>query len=108
MAAIQIRVKGLDEIERKLDTRVLLDPAIEEAKETIVDRIVKRPGRGMGAQNNQLSANMRPLGATIVSTLNRPRQTGRAWQDKNQSIVKGMAPNVIRKKIQRIEAAWAG
>lgn len=107
MAIKTVRVVGLDDLQRKLSDAVLLDSQLERVRDKIVSRIVDRPGKGAGARANSLRAEVTPLGATVVSTLNNPRQTGRAWQDKNAAIVKALAPRVIGKELKdEIESAW--
>lgn len=106
MAVRNVTVKGLAEIEAKLNASVLLDPRLQEITTTFVDRLL-RPSKGLGARNNTLSPEMRELGATIRSTLNWPRTTGAAMHRKQEGIVKGMAPRVIGKAISDIEARWA-
>lgn len=101
---VELEVIGLDKIERKLRGSLLLDPALEEAKDTIVARIVDRPGKGLGARNNQLNKSPLSLGARIVSTLRHPRRSGVAWQRKNQQIVNSMTPRVVSAAIDRIES----
>lgn len=104
---VDIEVTGIREIERKLQASILLDPALERARDTFVSRIVDRPGKGLGATRNQLSTRMESLGARITTTLHNPRQVGSAWQRKNQQLANAMAPRVIDAAISDIESRWA-
>lgn len=101
---VDIEVEGLDKLQRKMNASILLDPALERARDTFVARIVDRPGKGLGAQHNTLSKRMETLGARITSTLKNPRRTGSAWQRKNQQLANAMAPRVINAAISDIEA----
>lgn len=106
MSVREVKVKGLNELEKKLDIEFLVQPEIDDARDTIVDRVERRPGKGLGAKKNQLSADTRPLGATVTSTLNYPRTTGTAWGRKNEAIIKSMAGRVLSKAVGRIEQRW--
>jgi hypothetical protein len=101
-----IRVAGLDELEKKLGADFLFQPEIEDIRGTIVKRIM-RGGKGLGAQRNQITAQPEDLGAIVETTLTNPRNTGKAWGHKNQRIVGSMAPRVFAKAARNIEARWA-
>jgi hypothetical protein len=105
MTTRRITVLGLPELEKKLDAEFLAQPELEDARDTFVGRI-QRGGKGLGAQRNELSAVVRPLGATVFTTLNYPRTKGTSWGRKNEAIVKAMAPRVIKKAARRIEERW--
>ncbi len=105
--SIEIRLPSIDKLRRNLNVDVILQPEIDDARDTIVTRI-NRQGKGLGAQRNTLMSQTRPLGATVTSTLKFPRTTGRSWGDKNVQIVTAMGPNVVRKMVSRIKARWAG
>lgn len=127
MATIPITVKivGLDKIEKKLDYKTLMEPKVLRARDTITDRVMTprnakgsskrakaaggkaRGSRGSGVENNTLSAQLTPMGATITSTLNWPRTTGVSWQSTNVGIAKSIWPRAIKKAISEIEADWA-
>jgi hypothetical protein len=106
MATRNVRIVGLKELEAKCDFDVLVQPEMEDARDTFLGRI-NRQGKGLGAQRNQLSATVQGLGATVESTLNYPRTKGTKWGQKNERVVAAMAPRVIKKAISRIEARWA-
>lgn len=106
MTIRELRVHGLTELLKKTDWDVLAQPEAQAAVETISKRLM-RPGKGLGAKRNELAADVRPLGATITTTLNYPRTTGSSWGKKEWQIANGMAPRVVRKMIQRIEERWA-
>jgi hypothetical protein len=103
-----VKILGLDELERKLGYSVLLDPSIDEVVNKFGDRI-ERPVKkaGLGIRRNTVSRFNKPLAVTFSSTLHNPRQVGSSWQRKNEAIVKGMAPNVIKAAIRRIEETWS-
>ena len=67
-----------------------------------VEERTARGGRGMGAMRNEVSHRRDRLDVEAVSTLHRPRLTGKAWQRKNIGIVKSMGPRVLRKAAERI------
>lgn len=100
------KVEGLDEIQAKLDEDFLVQPELEHARDTIVER-VERQGRGLGAKRNSLSTVKEPLGAKVTSTLNHPRTKGTSWGRKNESIFKSMSGRVVKKAIERIESRWS-
>jgi hypothetical protein len=106
MTVKEIRVLGLTELVKKCDWDVLAQPEAGAAVETISKRLLRK-SKGLGAQRNELSADVRPLGATITSTLGYPRTTGSSWGRKEWQIALGMAPRVAKKMVQRIEERWA-
>ena len=113
-----VKVLGLDELERKLGYPVLVAPAMTEARDTIVARLLRPPpkkGRGKrkglppgaGVINNTLTPTLKAdTGAQISSTLNYPRTVGSAWNRSNENIFNSMAPRVVNAAIKRIEATW--
>lgn len=103
----EIKIAGLARIEKNLDAEVLVQPEIDDARDTIVTRI-QRGGKGLGAKRNTLSAATLPLSARVTTSLIYPRTTGTSWQRKNEAIVKAMGPRVVNKMVKRIEARWAG
>lgn len=114
---IRVKVVGLAELERKLGYSVLMAPAMDEARDTIVARVLRPlPAKGRGRRkgmppgagviNNTLTPRLITNGAVIDSTLNSPRLVGTAWGRANTGIVRAMAPNVLRKAVQRIEETW--
>lgn len=54
MGAVTIKVVGLDELQKKLGHAVLLDPAAEDALETIGARIAKPSGKKIGVLRNKI------------------------------------------------------
>lgn len=102
---VDIEVLGLDKLVRQFGA-TKVNAAMDRARDTFVDRIVDRPGRGLGAQRNQLTSTINPMGARILSTLNYPRQTGSAWQRKNQGIANAMAPRVVDRAISDLESGF--
>lgn len=104
---ISVRIQGLDEVQKKLKYDVLADDAVGEAFQKLSDRPVKRRGRGLGAERNELEANVENTGAVVTSTLVYPRTEGTAWTRKNVRAVRGMSRNVMNKAVRQIEARWA-
>lgn len=108
---VTIKVLGLEELEQKCQTSILLDPAIEEGINTIKDRML-RQGKGLGAKRNVLAATstggsgLAFPGAEIRTSLVWPRTTGSSLKRKDEAIFKAMSGNVIRKAIQRIRDRW--
>lgn len=97
--------RPFDRLQQNLGFDVLVQPEVEDARNTIVKRIM-RQGKGLGAKRNPLTAGVRPLGATVVSTLVNPRQKGTSWGRKNEAIVTAMGPAVLRKMVSRIRQRW--
>jgi hypothetical protein len=106
MITFNVRILGLDQVQRKLGYSVLVEPEIQAALETFRKRIMDRPGKGIGAARNTMMSSPLPLGLTVESTLAYPRQSGKSWGRKNTSIIRAMAPRVIKKAVQRIEERW--
>ena len=103
---LTVRITGLKELEAKLGYKVLADPAMEEALDTISARFM-RGGKGLGVKRNQLMLTSAPLLREVSSTLVPPRTTGSSWTGKNIAIFKAMAPRVVRAAVKRIRARWA-
>ena len=106
MASINVTVKGLKEVERKLDTSFLLTPNINAVRDSVVKRI-QRQGKGMGGKAITLAADVYDRGARITTTLNKPRQTGSSWQRYNQQHAGAVARNSANKQVREIEKQWA-
>lgn len=79
---------------------------VEEALEKIEERMVRSARSGgvnaLGRRRNVVTQRRQNLDLHIESTLRNPRQTGRAWGDKNMAIIKAMTRNVLNKATQRI------
>ena len=103
--SIDVKLPSLDKLRQNLQFDVLVQPEVEDARNTIVTRLL-RQGKGLGAKRNTLMAETKPLGATITSTLHHPRTVGSSMHRKDEAIVRAMAPNVLRKMISRIKARW--
>jgi hypothetical protein len=105
--ALQVKIKGLDELRAKLNYHLLEEPEVATGMETIAQRF-KRGGRGLGARNNTVNFARTSLSNVHVrTTLNHPRQTGAAWLRKQIAIFNSMAPRVARSVIKKINARWA-
>lgn len=103
----RIAVRGLDRIARMLNVNVLAQPEFDDALATFRQRI-ERKSKGLGAQVNTLMSETQPLSVRTESTLVWPRTVGTAWTLKLHAAIGAMAPRVINKAIQRIEARWGG
>ena len=106
MAQRDVQVKGLDELLRKTQWDVLAQPEFDGALETFGKRM-ERQGKGLGAKRNSIRRETQPLGALAESTLIWPRTTGVSWQNKQEAVLKSMAPRVLNKMVRRIEERWA-
>jgi len=106
MTARTIKVKGLNELNQKLDMDFLVQPEMDAALESFEKRLL-RQGKGLGAQRNEIAAERRTMGATARSTLVYPRTKGTSWGRKNEAIMKSMAPRVFAKMVRKIEERWA-
>ena len=100
-----VRIQGLESVNPKMDYAFLVEPEIHDALETFKKR-VERQGKGMGASRNTLSPEIRETGLRVESSLVYPRTVGTAWGRKNERILKGMGPRVMRKTVQRIQERW--
>lgn len=103
----ELKVSGLKELQAKCDFSVLVQPELEDARDTIVGRMM-RGGKGLGVQRNTLMSDVEGLNATVTTTLIRPRTTGFSWARYQERVVKGIvARNAVKKAIERIEARWS-
>lgn len=102
-----VKVENLDNVLQRLDVDFLAQPEFDGAMGTFEKRIM-RQGKGLGSQRNTLMVAPQSLMSTVTSTLNHPRTVGTSWGRKNEGIIKGMAPRVIKKVATNIEARWAG
>lgn len=104
-----IQIRGLDEIEKRMDIEVLAQPEFDLALETFRKRIERRPRRaGPGITRNTLMSQTKPLTVTTTSTLHYPRTTGYSWGRTMYAALHAMAPRVVSKAVRRIEARMAG
>ena len=103
---ISLDLKGLPGLQRKLKPSDLYEPAIQEVIEKVSKRM-ERGGKGLGAKRNTITREVRPLSATVTTTLSNPRQTGKAWENKQRAIAKAMAPRVLRSAQRKIIKAWS-
>lgn len=107
MSVREVKFLGLKELQAKADFDVLAQPELEEARDTIVGRML-RGGKGLGAQRNTLAASVQGLNATVTTTRVFPRTRGTTWARYQEKVVAGIvARNAIKKAIERIEARWA-
>lgn len=132
---VTIRVKGLAELERKLDGSVLLQPEAEAAVETIGARIARPTGKRIGVKRNTISrAQSGRLQETISTTLAgpdphrrrgtgprrrgtprpgwqqratwyNPRRKGTAWVRYQEKLLKGTFGRNVMKKMAERIAA---
>jgi hypothetical protein len=61
-----------------------------------------RGGKGIGARRNTITQDRQGLTLEATSTLRPPRTKGKAWLRKNEGVVRGMAPRVLRATAKRI------
>lgn len=107
-SALNIRIVGLKEIQKKLGADVLLQPEFDDALATFVKRFMRKGRkRGMGAKRNLLSSKVEDLSVIVESSLNYPRTVGEAWGKENWKIANAMAPRVLKKMVKRIQERWS-
>lgn len=86
--------KNIDEMVKKALVAEVIDK---------VEQRMRRQGKGLGAQRNQVTQQMRgELELLVESTRIWPRTKGTRWTRKNIGIVKAMAPRVMQKAATRI------
>lgn len=127
-----VQVRGLKELEKKLNGSVLYEDEVEDGLDTIEKRMLRGgKARSQGKKTNTVRSERTHLSRRVASTrrgntiretvpsfgrgVNRrknpdfnPRVTGRAWLDYQvHAVFKKMAPNVVRKIIKRINARWS-
>jgi hypothetical protein len=101
-----VKILGINELLERTDWDVLVQPEMRDAQDTILKR-VKRQGKGLGARRNELAFDVRPLGATVSTSLIYPRTKGTSWGRKNVAAVRAMTPRVLKKAIKRMQERWA-
>jgi hypothetical protein len=86
---------------------LLLQPEVEDALNTINTRISRR-GKGLGERRNQMNSSRGKLSVRYnIETAHYPRRTGWSKKAYMRKTFAAMAPNVIRKMIERIGTRWA-
>ena len=86
--------------------QLLLQPEVEDAIDTINERLMRR-GKGAGERNNQTNSERAQLSVRYnIETAHWPRRTGWAKKAYTRRIFASMAPRVIKKMIERISARW--
>jgi len=85
---------------------ILIQPEVEDAIDTINNRISRR-GKGAGERRNEMHTQREALSARYnIETQHHPRRTGWAKKAYMRKTFSAMAPNVIRKMVERIAARW--
>jgi hypothetical protein len=106
MAIRNIKLEGLEELQKKTGWDFLAQPEMDDVLETLGKRI-DRQGKGLGAQRNPHLNQMRTAdGLKVESSLNKPRTKGTAWGKKNARVLPAVGRNAMRKAVGRIEARW--
>ena len=107
------QIKGLKELERKLDGKFLIQPEMEHVRDALVTRIGRRR-KTRGFRNNPLAVTVSPLlsgSSTIAQVgtpLNAPRTTGSAWKKFVASLVNGsFMRRQLNSAAKKIAARWA-
>lgn len=103
---IEVKVRGLAELEKKLGGSVLYEDETEAGLDTIHNRFL-RGGKGRGAKANTLSSERLVLSRRVTSTKNWPRTTGSSWRNFQIGVFKAMSPRVVRSIIKKINARFA-
>lgn len=112
--AFEVKVKGLSELEKKLDSKFLLQPEVElRLRDKLVERI-RRPRRKAGFQRNPLGVATAPLAgdgsvlATIGTPLNHPRRSGGAWLRFVMGLMRGsFMSRQLATAVKEINARWS-
>lgn len=106
---LEFKITGLRELQAKCKWDVLVEPPMQEAVTTVMDRPmrVRKSRQGLGIKRNSLSQRRSGLNGTVTSTLRPPRTTGAAWFSYNIAAIRKMLPAVFKKAAQRVEAIWA-
>lgn len=99
------QITGVDRLLSGLNPDIPKE-AVDAAVDSLVAYVIDRPGSGVGAQNNDLSATSGPLGATVSSTLNWPRTVGRALGQFDEAVWRDQAPGALDEAARNIEAGW--
>lgn len=103
---ISVTVKG--GLFRQAARAVVEQQVLTEVLSKVEERTA-RGGRGIGAQRNTIRHDHNgALELTVSSTRVWPRTRGTAWQRKNMSVIRAMAPRVARKAAQRIAEELGG
>lgn len=86
---------------------ILEQPEVEAGLDTIGTRLERR-GRGVGERRNFMHISRGKLLRKFdIQTAHYPRRTGWAKKAHMRRIFYSMAPNVVRKLLQRISDRWA-
>lgn len=87
-------------------TRITLIPEIDDALDTIGERLERR-GKGAGERRNQVNRERSHLSQRFnIEISHNPRRTGWAKKAYSRRIFASMAPNVIRKLLRTIQEKW--
>lgn len=112
---VTVRVKGLEEVQRKLDGRFLVQPEFDHIADALAKRI-GRPRKTKGFINNPLDIAVRPMPvgaegvtlATIGSPLNRPRTKGTSWLRFIYGLARGsFMSRQVASAVKKINERWA-
>jgi hypothetical protein len=104
---ISVRIKSSQLLN---DPSGVIDHFIKsEALEKFETRIRqgKRRPPNLGTRRNTITSTTEGLTLTALSTLRRPRYTGKSWARKNIAIIKSMAPRVMNALARRLAFAAA-
>lgn len=128
-----VQVKGLKEIEKKLNGSVLYEDEVEDGLTTIEKRMLRGgKARSQGKKTNTVRSERMHLSRRIATTRRdnnnireivpsfgsgpgrrknpnfNPRVSGRKWLDYQiYAVFKKTAPNVVRSIIKKINARWS-
>jgi len=95
---VEVKVAGLAKLERFLDGKLILQPEIEPALDSVAKRWLRK-GKGLGEQRNTLSVAAEPLSRSLSTTLRAPRTTGGS---RRQANVRRYLPPVIRNAVLKM------
>lgn len=113
MTDVEVQIKGLKEMQQKLDGKFLLQPEVESRiRDKFIERVERRR-KTVGFQRNPLQSERMPLSdgkplAAITTPLNSPRTSGKSWREFVFSLVKGtFMERQINAAMKEIRARWS-
>jgi len=105
---ISVKVKGVPEIQRKLD-HLYTDEGRREDLTTFKKRGERKYRKGLGGRNNTVTGKVETdLRMVLTTTTNRPRgPQANSWKREFiYSIYPSMAKRVFRSRAKKIEERW--
>jgi hypothetical protein len=108
--AVSVKIPGLKELEKRLDDKLLVQPEIEKALDTISQRplrVSKKAGGQLGIKNNLVTVKpAMALSREVSTSLNWPRTRGTAWNKKVIGQMKAVSQNALKAAFVRMKARF--